>query len=175
MSKKLADDYETTRKQGLRAMLMAELNLNDISVRSWKRNGGGAADFNLQLVDIPRPLNPYLLGVGFHEIGHIVLHRNNSGYSQMPSYIMEYMAEIYAINKLKEYGQPTREYRAYATKYVLTCLASYKNKGGSMDMVPNDIRKWAGVRVTEWKAAKKVVVENIDVDKLSDIRIKYHM
>ena len=159
----------------LREILNAELNAAGLSVRSWKRNGGGSADFNLEIVDIPRPKNEYLLGVAFHEIGHIHLNRSVKGYSSMPRYVMEYMAECYAIEKLKQYKLSWHEYRLYATKYVIMCMASYKNSGHRMLKIPADIVRWTGIDAAAWKAAKKVSVciDDRTFSKVSDIRISY--
>jgi len=160
-------------RRRLEFILYKELSDADVSVRVWKRNGGGAADFNLQFVDVPRPKNPYLLGVAFHEIGHIHHYRTTKRYDELPLYELEYMAETYAIDKLKKHGMPTREYRAYATKYVLVCCAKYKNSGGDVMKIPAEIRKWTKMKVRKWIAARRVLVENTDINSLGDIKIRY--
>lgn len=160
-------------RRKLERILYKELAAANVSVRMWKRNGGGSADFNLQFVDVPRPKNPYLLGVAFHEIGHIHYYRTKKGYDELPMYELEYMAEVYAMNKLKAYGLPTREYRAYATKYVLSCCAKYKNTGGDVMKIPVEIRRWTRMEVKKWIAARRVIVENVDVNSLKDIRVTY--
>ena len=164
---------QTKLERRLTEILRGELASHGISVRRWKRSNAGEADFELSMIDIPRPRTPYALGVAFHEMGHIHHCRNNGRYRTFPMYSMEYMAETYALEKLKMYGLPIMEYRAYATKYVLTCLAKYKNGGGDMNEVPAEIRRWAGVRLREWNAATYVTVRDRNVNKRGDIRVEY--
>lgn len=159
----------------LNDILMTELNTHSISVRSWKRSNSGAAHFDLGIIDIPRPTSSYTLGVAFHEIGHIVHSRIHSDYRVIPEYVIEYMAEQFAITKLKEYGLNFREYEAYATKYVMTCLSKYKNDGGDMHVIPAEISKWTGMDLMSWKVAKTVTVLNSPVRKKSDVQVKYSM
>lgn len=164
----------TTEQRRLYDILMREIEITGVVVRKWKRNGGGEALFSLGMVDVPKPDNAYLLGVAFHEMGHIILDKQMDGYTDLPGYMQEYHAEKYAIDRLRFYGLPVTQYRAYAVKYVLTCLANYKNKGGNVMLVPHDVRKWTGIRVTEWRDAGWIVVDDTDVDRASDVSVTFH-
>ena len=161
------------RQENLTGILETELAAHGIAVGIWKRNNAGEADFTKGTVDIPKPKNDYTLGVAFHEIGHIFHNRQNASYITLPEYHMEYTAEIFAIAKLREYGLQTREYRAYATKYVLTCLSRYKNRGGDMSIVPKEIIKWTGLKMRKWNEARRITVRDEVVSHIADIRIDY--
>jgi hypothetical protein len=173
----MADNGLTMRggmRKRLENILYTELANANVGVRTWKRNGSGMAYFELGVVDVPRPKSPYLLGVAIHEIGHIHCYRTIGKYNEMHPYMMEYMAEIYTMEKLKKYGLPTREYKASAVKYVLSCLARYKNNGGDMNLVPADVRKWTGISIRLWKNAHRVLVDmDVDVHTMKEIAIYY--
>lgn len=161
-------------RKRLENILYTELANANVGVRTWKRNGSGMAYFGLGVVDVPRPKSPYLLGVAIHEIGHIHCYRTIDKYNELPPYMMEYMAEVYTIEKLRKYGLPTREYKASAVKYVLSCLARYKNNGGDMDAVPEEVRRWADISIRLWKKAHRVLVDmDVDVRTMKEIVIYY--
>ena len=171
MGNNIDSEHENMHK--LENILYTELANANVSVRTWKRTGGGFAKLEEGVIDIPRPKNAYRLGVAFHEIGHIHFYRTFEGYDTLPVYMMEFMAEQYAINKLKMYNLPTRVYRLYATKYVIACLTKYKNTGGNMDDVPFNVRKWTSIKIKKWKDAKKVKIKPGDINSISDIIINY--
>ena len=74
---------QTKLERRLTEILRGELASHGISVRRWKRSNAGEADFELSMIDIPRPRTPYALGVAFHEMGHIHHCRNNGRYSHI--------------------------------------------------------------------------------------------
>jgi hypothetical protein len=167
-------DTRSAAARRLDELLRREIDESGVAVRRWKRNGGGEAMFGLRMVDIPRPMNAYLFGVAMHEIGHIALYRDMPEYNNLPKYMMEYHAELYAIDKLRKYGLPLMIYRAYAVKYVLSCLAQFKNAGGDIRTVPYDVRKWTRMKISKWTEAKWVEVENSDVLCVSDVSVKFY-
>lgn len=162
-------------KRRMREILRNELENMQIAVRRWKRNGGGGhANFGLEYVDIPRPANTYLLGVAFHEMGHIYHKRLDPAYTSMPEYMIEYMAERYAIKKLIQYRLQCDTYKLYAVRYVLSCIATYKNGGGSVDDVPLEVREWTGMNFAAWRDSQLVIVRRDNTIRcFSDIDVKY--
>lgn len=161
--------YRQYVKDRLIEILDYELQAYNVSVRKWTVGNGGTAYFSTGKIDIPRPRDEYSLGVAFHEIGHIVTGRSDVLYRFRPTYAIEYAAEVFAIERLKFYNLPYREYSAYAKKYVMSELSKYRNKHGNLNAVSREITKWCGIRIREWDSAKTVCVVDTPVKKYSDI------
>jgi hypothetical protein len=85
-------------------------------------------------------------------------------------YVEEYEAEMYAIQKLREYGFYNKKYEYRAISHVLMKIAQAKNRGHNMKNVPKEIVKWTGLQVNKWNKAKRVFVTHCHWDKMSEVK-----
>lgn len=146
-----------------------ELRLNKIT--DYKIHNGDCGKMHLHgTIFLPRPYDVITFGTCFHEIGHVVLKH----YSEITRYEEEYEAEMYAIAKLKEYDYYTKAYEASAVRYIMEMLARAHNRGHKITSVPVEIRKFARVKVGQWKKAKKIFVARNHYEKVSDIVIQFY-
>lgn len=146
-------------------IVQKELDKHGIKVIKWSSSSCGFAEENK--VKIPKPIDYDTLGVCFHEIGHVVLGHFNEGSTLR--YIEEYQAEMYAIQKLKEYGFYNKKYEYRAISHVLMKIAQAKNRGHNMKNVPKEIVKWTGLQVNKWNKAKKVFVTHSDWNTRAEV------
>ena len=161
----------------------------NISTKITKTSIAGSAslyneeDNKKRKIKIPRPIDPYKLGVGFHEIGHIVLGhtklRENKLIDQRPTYIHEYEAEKFAINNLKKIGFYTKQYEVEAIRYVMESIAQEVNKYHYFIIdIPKKIINWTGLNLNTWKRARKITVpneENYGINDKHKLIIQYLM
>lgn len=143
------------------SILLDELKKNKIKVEKWSKISCGEAYENRK-IKIPKPIDFDTLGVCFHEIGHIVLGHMDKESKRLKKfrYVEEYEAEMFAIEKLREYGFYNRLYEIRAKSYVLMKISQAKNRGHNMREVPKDIIKWTGIRINKWNKAKRVFVNH---------------
>jgi len=158
-------------------IIQDELEKNNIQDVKICKNGQSGAVYYDGSLKIPRPVDFITFGYCFHEIGHYVLgHCDKKSPSQKKlSYVQEYEAEQYAIQKLKEYDYFNRDYEVQAIRYVLESIAQAKNRGHNINKIPKEIVKWTGMKINKWKKAKKVFVSRgqMDVKNKKDLKIKF--
>ena len=155
----------------LKPIIEKELASNNIIVKRWARSSCGRAWPIERKVIIPVPVDFDTLGVGLHEIGHVVLQHCDK---KKPVYVEEYEAEQYAIQKLKEYGPYNKEYEFRAIAYVLSKIAQAKNRNLNIDNIPQEIINWTGLQKRKWKKAKKVYVHRGTYKYRKDIEVKFY-
>ena len=133
-------------------------------------------------IKIPKTISPYNLGVGLHEIGHIILshceYKKNELIDQRPTYIQEYEAEKFAINHLKKIGFYTKQYEVEAIRYVMEVIAQGLNTDYYINDVPKKIIRWTGLNLNMWKKARKITVpneENYGINDKHKLIIQYLM
>jgi hypothetical protein len=152
-----------------------EAQRNGITIRSWSKSSCGCAYWNTKDIKIPKPVDFDTLGVGFHEMGHVLLGHldkpNGKALIKKARYVEEYEAEQFSIVKLKEYGYYKKQYEMRAIAHVLMKIAQAKNRGHNMKNVPKEIVKWTGLQINKWNKAKKVYVSLRNYKKRGDIKI----
>lgn len=124
------------------------LDRHGITVRKWMpyndrrssfRNVVYEAYFDAHQVSIPIPIDRYSFYVCMHEIGHLV--RGD----RMYGYVMEYVAERWAIDKCIKYGYYTKEIEKKAKQYVYQAmLEDIVFRVLDPDKVREDILDWTG-------------------------------
>lgn len=90
------------------------------------------ACYETRTIRIPLPIDEYHFIVCLHEIGHLV--KGDRKYS----YLAEYHAERWAIERAKKYGVVSAEYEASAKEYILRHIITNTI---SSDLRVNKIRK----------------------------------
>ena len=126
-------DYYRTIRYALKA--------RKIKIKKWvKSDGGGWANLTDKWVIMPWPKTIIDFGRCWHEIGHFE-HKHNSTKTR---YVEEYEAEIYAINKLKEYGLNTQRYTIGAKLYVMHQILKALDRKHPEEKIPEEIKKWFG-------------------------------
>lgn len=124
------------------------LDRHGISVRKWMpyndrrssfRNVVYEAYFDAHQVSIPIPIDRYSFYVCMHEIGHLV--RGDRKYG----YVMEYVAEQWALDRCIKYGYFTKEIESKAKRYVYhAMLEDIVFRLLDPDKVREDILHWTG-------------------------------
>lgn len=124
------------------------LNRHGITVRKWMpyndrrssfRDVVYEAYFDAHQVSIPIPIDRYSFYVCMHEIGHLV--RGDRRYG----YVMEYVAERWALDKCVQYGYFTKENEKKAKQYVYQAmLEDIVFRVLAVDKVREDILTWTG-------------------------------
>lgn len=161
----------------------------NISAKITKTGSAGSADHyeekkKKHKIKIPKPIDPYMFGVGLHEIGHIILghckKKENKLIDERPRYIQEYEAEKFAISNLKKIGFYTKLYEVEAIRYVMENIAQEINEHQSIDNIPKKIIRWTGLNLNTWKRARKIIVprkenDNVNVNSKNKIIIQYLM
>lgn len=150
-------------------IILSEVEKNNIKIQKWSRSSCGQAQRGRK-IRIPKPVDYDTLGVGFHEIGHIVLGHMDDEPNGKTRYVEEYEAEMFAIQKLREYGFYNKKYEFRAISHVLMKIAQAKNRGHNMKKVPKEIVKWTGLQVNKWNKAKRVFVSHCKWDKMSEVK-----
>ncbi len=149
-------------------IILEEVKKNQIKIKKWSRSSCGEA-YEGREIKIPKPEDFDTLGVCFHEIGHIVLNHFEDDIRK-PRYVEEFEAEIFAIEKLKEYGFYNKRYELRAKAHVLMKLAQAKNRGHNMKKVPKEIVSWTGLQINKWNQAKRVFVDySEDYKNMTDV------
>ncbi len=138
-------------------IVLQEMAKNEIYLEEWSHSSCGHAGRDRK-IKIPRPIDYDTLGVCFHEIGHIVLGHMDDEENGKTRYIEEFEAEMFAIQKLHEYGYYNKKYELRAKAHVLFKLAQAKNRGHNMKKVPKEIVNWTRLQINKWNQAKRVFV-----------------
>jgi hypothetical protein len=155
----------------MQKILEKELKHNKVKVRKWCRDSCGCAFHNTREIKIPKPVDFDTLGVCFHEIGHVVLGHVDGTKTGKTRYAEEYEAEMFAIDKLREYDLYNKQYEYRAISHVLMKLAQAKNRGHNMKNVPKEIVRWTGLQVNKWNKAHKAYVVVYDYKRKGDIKV----
>jgi len=156
-------------------LVMKECQRNRILVTKWNEGGGGQALVIQREIEIPIPTNILNLGWCFHEIGHVV----HNHIWRKKSYVQEYEAEIYALNKLKELGFKSYVLYEYNAKWhVIRTLIKSHNKGYSMTKVPLEITQWLaegkfGINILLWDQDYLIKL-NGNINSIKDIVLTYY-
>lgn len=124
------------------------LNRYGITVRKWlpyndlrssQRDVVYEAYFDAHQVSIPIPIDRYSFYVCMHEIGHLVCGDRKYGY------VMEYVAECWALKKCEKYGYYTKQTERLAKQYVYrTLLEDTVFRVHPIDKIRSDILEWIG-------------------------------
>jgi len=124
------------------------LNRYGITVRKWlpytdlissQRDVVYEAYFDAHQVSIPIPIDRYSFYVCMHEIGHLVCGDRRFGY------VMEYVAERWALKKCEKYGYYTKQTERLAKQYVYyTLLEDTVFRVHPIDKIRQDILEWIG-------------------------------
>jgi len=124
------------------------LNRHGITVRKWLpyndrrssfRNVVYEAYFDAHQVSIPIPIDRYSFYVCMHEIGHLV--RGDRRYG----YVMEYVAERWALDRCQKYGYFTKQTERFAKQYVYRALLEdVVFRVHPIDKIRQDILDWIG-------------------------------
>lgn len=161
-----------------------EFESKKYNVRSIKRTEGkfleGKTDYlgNIFIPDISKLYHEedkiYSLGVFFHEVGHIYLDHFAGSANNTCSYIEEYEATRFAIDKLKEYKLYKDCFRLFIIQYVISKIAQAYNKGHDLNAVPKEIVKWTGINIKKWQKYKKIkIIKGQEVKSRKDIVIQF--
>jgi hypothetical protein len=138
-------------------IVLREMKDNNINLEKWSHSSCGHACKGRK-IKIPKPVDYDTLGVCFHEIGHIVLGHMDDGENGKTRYVEEFEAEMFAIQKLHEYGYYNKQYELRAKTHVLFKIAQAKNRGHNMKKVPKEIVDWTRLQINKWNKAKRVFV-----------------
>lgn len=144
------------------------LNRHGITVRKWMpyndrrssfRNVVYEAYFDAHQVSIPIPIDRYSFYVCMHEIGHLV--RGDRRYG----YVMEYVAERWALDKCKKYGYFTKQTERGAKQYVYRALLEdVIFRVHPIHKIRQDILDWIGC------TTKQVRRDSIKLGKLMIVK-----
>jgi len=144
------------------------LDRHGITVRKWMpyndrrssfRNVVYEAYFDAHQVSIPIPIDRYSFYVCMHEIGHLV--RGDRTYG----YVMEYVAERWALDRCSKHGYFTKEIEKKAKQYVYqAALEDIVFRVLDPGKVRDDILTWTGysrkrLRSDSIKLAKRCLRE----------------
>lgn len=137
-------------------ILDQELKANQVTVVKWSASSCGMAYWNTRTVKIPKPTNIDRLGIGFHEIGHIVLGHGGI-YLNKPVWKKEYEAEKWALDKLDFYGIDSTQFRERARRHLIMILAKGHCRRLNFEKVDQEIKDFCGIDFNEWKNRKVFV------------------
>ena len=157
------------------------LNRYNITVRKWLpyndrrsslRNVIYEAYFHTNQVAIPVPVDRYSFYVCMHEIGHLV--RGDRQYG----YVMEYVAERWAIDRCHRHGYYTKEIERAAKAYVYRALLEdVVFRVHPVNTLRKDILNWVGhthkhVRRDSTKLCKQLLAKRSPQPYIISLPIK---
>lgn len=148
MKRKCLNNYaKSEEKIDYEAVIRKEIRQRNIRVQKWcidEPDNGYEAYITTRVVRIPKPVDSFHFHVCLHEIGHVVTGE------RLYSYLQEYNAEKWAIERALYYGITDDEYIKDAKLYVLKHCITDTILYGIKKIRPY-VLKWIGVDEAQFK------------------------
>jgi len=143
-------------KNSYKGIIQKEAKRRKIKVLRWHKPGSVPtyeAYFESRSIRVPDPIDDHHFLICLHEIGHLVTGERNY------SYLMEYNAEQWAINRAKErYNIVDELYIVDAKEYVIRCMiADIVVRGLKINQIKQKVLDWIGISKKE---VQEVVLAN---------------
>jgi hypothetical protein len=138
--------------QKMFAIIKAETKKNKITIGKWVGEEEMAWAKANSIIEIPLPNTLISFGRCLHEIGHVLDYRKNLlRYCKGYAYITEYIADKYAITRMKKFKLRCKLFETDSKVLITQMIINAKNKGHNLDKVPKQIIKWCGIDLKKWK------------------------
>lgn len=144
-----------------------QIRVTYIEIKKANNNNGydfddASADIGLREVRIPPPCTKYLIGVGAHELAHIILGHDLDTWT--PEWLAEYEAERFTLEFLKQWGVETKLYINEAKGYVIHTIIKCHNEqiesGDKGIEIPKYVLEWCGFEDYPLFKGKKIKIQS---------------